>query len=154
MKVQNFSLSTAHKMLHQSCTLIDSFCWKYIKFKLKSKEKLCLMILWIVIQNSKKNWSIVSKMTRIWWNLTWALKIIKISALIGFFCAKYITFDLKKCRGATSHDTEEWCKIWRKTNSGLENDMKNMVSFHKSTWKSQNDNFDGILLSKVEKVGA
>ena len=33
----------------------------------------------------------------------------------GFFCAIYITFDLKISRGVIFHDTEEWCKIWRKT---------------------------------------
>ena len=35
--------------------------------------------------------------------------------MIGPFCAKYITFDLKKYRGVVFHDTEESCKIWRKT---------------------------------------
>ena len=35
IKVQNFRLSTAHVKLHQICILIDSFCWKYIKFQLE-----------------------------------------------------------------------------------------------------------------------
>ena len=30
-------------------------------------------------------------------------------------CAKYLMFDLKKYRGVIFHDTEGWCKIWRKT---------------------------------------
>ena len=47
--------------------------------------------------------------------MTWALKILKISTLIGSFCAKYVTFHLKKPKGVIFHDTEEWCKIWRKT---------------------------------------
>ena len=38
----------------------------------------------------------------------------QISTLIGSFCAKYITFDLKKFRGIMFYDTEEWRKIWRK----------------------------------------
>ena len=42
-------------------------------------------------------------------------KDLKICTLIGSFCAKYIMFDLKKCTGVIFHDTEEWCKIWRKT---------------------------------------
>ena len=41
-------------------------------------------------------------------------KVSKICTLIGPFHAKYITFDLKKYRGVIFHDTEEWCKIWRK----------------------------------------
>ena len=35
IKVQNFRLSTAQVRFHQICTLIGSFCWKYIKFQLK-----------------------------------------------------------------------------------------------------------------------
>ena len=31
------------------------------------------------------------------------------------YCTKYVKFDLKKYRGVIFHDTEEWCKIWRKT---------------------------------------
>ena len=30
-------------------------------------------------------------------------------------CAKYLMFDLKKYTGVIFHDTEGWCKIWRKT---------------------------------------
>ena len=54
-------------------------------------------------------------MTRIRWILTWALEILKISTLTGSFGAKYIKFDLKKYRGVTFCDTEEWYRIWRKT---------------------------------------
>ena len=67
------------------------------------------------MQNLKKNWFVVSKMIRSWWILTWALEILKISTFIGSFCAKYITSNLKKYIGVIFHDTEEWCKIWRKT---------------------------------------
>ena len=42
-------------------------------------------------------------------------KVSKICTLIGPFRAKHITFDLKKYRGGIFHDTEESCKIWRKT---------------------------------------
>ena len=38
-----------------------------------------------------------------------------ISTLIGSFCAKYITFDLKKYRRVMKRSTEAWCNIWRKT---------------------------------------
>ena len=67
------------------------------------------------MQHLKKNWFVVSKMTRISWILTWAIKILKVSALIGSFCAKYLTFDPKKYRGVIFYETDEWCKIWRKT---------------------------------------
>ena len=42
-------------------------------------------------------------------------KVSKICTLTGPFRAKYITFDLKKYRGVIFHDTEESCKILRKT---------------------------------------
>ena len=32
------------------------------------------------------------------------------------------------------------------------NDMRNLANFHQSTWESQNWDFDGIFLSKVEYV--
>ena len=35
--------------------------------------------------------------------------------MTGPFCAKYTTFDVKKYRRVIFHDTEESCKIWRKT---------------------------------------
>ena len=39
----------------------------------------------------------------------------KFQTLIGSFCWKYIWIQLKNYRGVMSHDTKEWCKIWRKT---------------------------------------
>ena len=39
----------------------------------------------------------------------------KFALWIGPFCAKYIIFDLKEYWGVIFHDTEESCKIWRKT---------------------------------------
>ena len=38
-------LSTAQVKFQQICALICSFCWKYIKFQLKSTKELCLVIL-------------------------------------------------------------------------------------------------------------
>ena len=52
---------------------------------------------------------------KIWWILTWALEILKVCTLIGSFYVKYTTFDLKKYRRIIFHGTEEWRKIWRKT---------------------------------------
>ena len=52
---------------------------------------------------------------RIWWILTQALECLKIFTFNGSYYAKYLMFDLKKYRGVIFHDTEEWCKIWRKT---------------------------------------
>ena len=42
------------------------------------------------------------------------IKFHQICTLIDSFYWKYIKFQLKKYRGVMSHDTGEWCKIWRK----------------------------------------
>ena len=49
---------------------------------------------------------VVSKMTRMWLILSWALEIPKISILIGTFCGKYRTFDPKKYKEVIFHDNE------------------------------------------------
>ena len=48
---------------------------------------------------------------------TWPepLQVSKTCIFIWFYCAKYLMFDLKKYRGVIFHNTEGWCKIWRKT---------------------------------------
>ena len=43
------------------------------------------------------------------------VKISKISTLMGCVWPKYIIFELKKYRGVMLVGTEDWCKIWRKT---------------------------------------
>ena len=47
--------------------------------------------------------------------LTVPMKFYQICTLIAYFCWKYIKFQLKKYRGFMFHDTEDWCKIRRKT---------------------------------------
>ena len=31
---------------------------------------------------------------------------------MGYFCPNHVHFQLNKYRRVTSHDTEEWCKVW------------------------------------------
>ena len=45
-------------------------------------------------------------------------------------------------------------KFEEKRTCGLENNWRNLVDFYQSTQKSQNWDFDGILLSKVKNVWA
>ena len=62
-----------------------------------------------------------------------------------------MTFDLKKYREKLSFMTLNChAEFEEKLASGLENDMRNLANFNQSTRKSQNWDFDGILLSKVE----
>ena len=43
-------------------------------------------------------------------------------------------------------------KFEEKLAGGLKNYMRNLANSHQSTWESQNWDFVGIILSKVEKV--
>ena len=72
---------------------------------------------WRVMQNLKRNWLVVSKLTwGIWWILTRPLESLKNFHFNRLLLSKvYIVWDKKKYRGVIFHDTEEWCKIWRKT---------------------------------------
>ena len=108
IKMSNFRVSTSHMKFHQICIFISPLCWKYIKFHLKSYRRF--------MSHDNKDWFVISKTKRTWSILTWAHKILKIFTLIGSFCAKYRTFDLKTSRGVIIRDTEERCKVWRKTN--------------------------------------
>ena len=60
-------------------------------------------------------------------------------------CAKYLMFDLKRYRGVIFHDTQGWCKIWRKTDLWFGKWHKDMANFHQGNLKSQNWDIDGIL---------
>ena len=110
---------------------------------------------WIVMQNLRKNRFVVSKIAGIWWILISGLKIqkFKIQTLIDPFCAKYITFDLKEYRGVIFHDSEVWCKIWRKT-CAFKSDMRNFANIHDRTQKSHNWDFDENLLCQVGNIWA
>ena len=113
IKVQNFKLSTAHLKFQQICTLIASFCWKYIKFQLKKHRG--------VMSHDPEEWWKIWRKTDLFqkqqkFGEFWTefLKVSQVCTLIGSYCAKYLIFDLKKYRGVIFHDTEELCKIWRK----------------------------------------
>ena len=45
-------------------------------------------------------------------------------------------------------------KFLKKLSCSLENDRRSCINFHQSTWKFQNWDFDGILLSQEENVWA
>ena len=47
-----------------------------------------------------------------------------------------------------------YTKFEGKLTYAWKNDMRNLSNFHQSTWKSQNWDFNGMLLSKVEDVWA
>ena len=76
-----------------------------------------------VISHDPENWRKIRRKTDLlfqkWQEFgeIWS-EHLKVSKTCTFICsssAKYLIFDLKKYRGVIFHDTEGWCKIWRKT---------------------------------------
>ena len=114
--MQIFRRLAAHVKFHQIRTLIaGSFCWKYMKFKLKKYRG--------VMSHDPENWCKIWRKTDLlfqkWQEFTeiWPehSKVSKICTFISSYCAKYLMFDLKKYRGDIFHDTEKWSTILRKT---------------------------------------
>ena len=111
IRVPNFRLSISPNLYLDRLLLL-----KVYKISAKKVQRSCGSWYLRLMPNLKKNWFVVSKMTRIWWILIWALKSPK---NLPFDWSFPVMFDLKKCRGVIFHDTREWCKIWRKTNFWL-----------------------------------
>ena len=77
-KGQNFRVLTVQVKFRLTCTLTDSFGWKYLKFQPK-KYRGVTYVSWYqrVVQNLKEKPIFVSKMTKIWWILIQVLKTLK-----------------------------------------------------------------------------
>ena len=65
------------------------------------------------------------------------LKVSKSFILIWPFWAKYMLFELKKCRWVIFHDTEKGYNIWREIDLRFKIDIRNLKTFDLSTQKSQ-----------------
>ena len=131
------------------------FCWNYVKFQLKKLQSSYVSWPWRVMQNFTKNWLVISKITRIWWILTHALKSLKNVRFDWFLLCKEVNvWPKKKAEKLSFMTLKSDRKLEEKRTYGLENDKKNLTNFHQSTRKCQNWDFDGVILSKVENVWA
>ena len=106
-------------LLSKSCT-----------FSAKQVQKSYLSWHWTVIQSFFGYGEIQTHFSwkttwEIWWILTWAVKNLKICTLMGYFCQKYVTFELKQNRRVVS-----WKMIY-----GFKNDIRNLVNFNTNSWK-------------------
>ena len=86
----------------------------------------------------------------IWWILMWEVASLKSCTLMRLLlCQKCIMFEPKNYRGIMWYNTEEWYKIWKRTNLCFEKWHEEFGEFGPSTQKSQNLHFNGLLLIKV-----
>ena len=96
----------------------------------KKVQRSNLLWNWRGMQNLERNRLVVSKLAKgIWQILTWALKVLKIFTLMDRYWAKYILFELKKCRGIVFHETDEGYKIWRGIDLSFQNWHKKFDKF-------------------------
>ena len=106
------------------CTLMCYFC-QHIKFQLEKYRRLIshdtkkISKLWrklaFCLKNDRRNL----------WTLTWTVESLKVYTLMGYFCRKYVMFELKIYRGVVS---------WKMT-YGFKNDKRKLLNFHSSSWK-------------------
>ena len=61
-------------------------------------------------------------------------------------------FDVKSTEELSFMTLKCHAKFEEKLTCSLESDMRNLVNFQQNTWKCQNWDFDGILLSKIENA--
>ena len=129
-------------------TLMGFFCPKLKIFELKiyrgimchENEEWCQN--WRVINFSVQNWP--EQFEEFWFKHS---KISKSCVLMGCVWSRCIIFDPQKYKGIMFDSTEYWCKIWRKTGFCFQKWHEEFGKFLPETWKSQNLDFDEILLN-------
>ena len=127
-----------HSKVSKICTLIGPFHAKYITFDLKKYRG-------VIFHDREESYKIWRK-TDLWFG--------KWHKEFGKFSPEQTK--VSKCFSLES--TEELCfmalkidtKFEEKLTCASKNDV--MTNFHESTWSSQNWDFDGILLSKLENL--
>ena len=93
-------------------------------------QKSCVSWHWRVMQNLRKNWLLVPKMTKgILWILMRAVTSLKICTLMCYFGWKYIMFESKKYRELCVITLENDAKFEEELTSAFENDMRYFANF-------------------------
>ena len=87
----------------KNCTLMICFLSKAYNFSARKFQRNYVSRHWRVMQNLKENSLLAWKITwGIWWTLVRAVESLKICTLMGYFCRKYVMFELKKYRQVVS----------------------------------------------------
>ena len=71
---------------------------------------------------------------------------------MGYFCPKYMRYELKKYRGVIFHDTEQWCKMCINPKPQKWREELGELSLEHS--KSEKFFIDRLFLSKIYNVSA
>ena len=127
---QNF---IKHSKISKIFTLMSCFWPKYKIFELKKVQRSYVWWHWILIQNFKKNWLVLSKLP---WGI-WQIFTRACSKVLGPFIQSTKCMDFEF--------TGEWCVMTMKSNSKFEEDLtcrfkidrRNLMIFDSSTQKSQ-----------------
>ena len=80
----------------------------------------------------------LEKSQGIWLILMRAAESLKTCTLIGSFCRKHVKIQMKKYRRVMFHDTEEWCKVWRKTDLWFQKRHEEFGEFSPKHSKAKN----------------
>ena len=133
--MQNFRFSTPDVKFHQICTLISSFSAKKV-------QKIYVSWPWRLMNNLKKNWLVVPRMTKIWLFLTRVFKSFTNLRFDWFLLCKVFNVWPKKVqRIYLSWQWRVMQKFKEKLTCGLENNIKSLANCHQSTGKCQNWDF-------------
>ena len=112
--MQNFKLSTAQVKLHQICTLIGSFRWKYTQFQLKKYKGVMFHDTEVLCEIWRKTVLLFQKWQEFGELWSEHSKVSKICTLISSFRAKHITFDLKSTEELSTVILKSYAKFEEK----------------------------------------
>ena len=129
----------------ENFTLMGYSCPKYMRFELKKLQRTYLSWNWTVMQNLKNPDLVVSKIS---WGIGWTFIIrapkSKTVHWWALFVQSIYCFSKKLSEELCVMTQKGVAKFKRKLPCGLKNDIRNLVNFHASSWKSENLHFDWI----------
>ena len=127
--------SPEHSRVSKSGLWWDPFVQSRKCISLKFTETFCVMTM----KNHAKFEEELTKLTKLTWGiwgiLNRALENLKNLLFNRPLWPKYIIFELKKYRGVMFDSTEDWCKIWRKTDLCFQKWHEEFGKFSFTGWK-------------------
>ena len=134
----------------KSFNLVGYFYPTYMRFEIKIQRSY-LSWHWTVMQNLNKPWPCGFKNgMRNWVNFHYSTQKSEKLYIDGLFLSKAYNVSARKFQ--RNYVSWHWRVMQNlKLTCGLKNNLRNLLNFHASSWKSKNLHFDGLLLSKAYK---